>query len=216
MQIKSLFSRFDDLQNIYGDRELDAIYGCGETERPKICLVFMNPTARNVSAQKTWAGLKAPWIGTKHVWSMLGQLNLFDNDLVAEINSKIPAEWNYDFADKVYNKVKEKSLYITNLSKATQVDARPLADEVFRKYLDLFKQEIARINPGIIITFGNQVSSVLFGKPVTVSSYRKRFETLNIESTDYKVFPVYYPVGQGMRNIKLAKEDMSWIIKNFL
>ncbi|MDD3156251.1 MAG: uracil-DNA glycosylase family protein [Candidatus Pacebacteria bacterium] len=109
----------------------------------------------------------------------------------------------------VYQKVKDKSIYITNLSKATQTDAKPLSNNVFEAYLDLFFEEIDIIKPKTIISFGNQVSSVLLNKNIKVSEYRKKNEKLTIKGSDYKVYPVYYPVGQGMRNIKKAKEDLN-------
>ncbi len=62
MQITNLFPYFDELQKVYGDSNLDAIYGCGEIHNPDICFVFMNPTSRNVATNKDWKGLKAPWI----------------------------------------------------------------------------------------------------------------------------------------------------------
>jgi len=213
MQLKELFHQFDALHTIYGHKELDAIYGCWETHNPKICLVFMNPTGRNVAAQKTWSGIKAPWIGTKNVWNMFYHLGLIDKKLIEEINKKKPADRSPSFSEEVYKQISKQSIYITNLSKATQIDARPLPDEVFRQYVDLFHEEVARIKPKIIITFGNQVSSVLLQKNIKVGEYRKRHEILQINGKQYKVFPVYYPVGQGTRNIKIAKEDMERILK---
>ena len=147
---------------------------------------------------------------------MFGQLGFFDKNFIDEINAKKPGDWDCEFAKKVYQKVRDNSIYITNLSKATQADARPLANEVFKKYLELFKKEIADIKPGIIISFGNQVSSVLLGKNIKVSEYRKKHELLGIGGAMYEVFPVYYPVGQGTRNLPLAREDIKWILKNNL
>ena len=213
MQINSLFSKFDELQKIYGDKKLDAIYGGGKIKNPDFCLVFMNPTARNVAANKKWTGIKAPWIGTKNIWNMFYQLGLFDEEFINKINLKKPNDWDYKFSKAVYKKVCDNSIYITNLSKATQVDARALSDDVFKKYTELFKSEIDHIKPKVIITFGNQVSSVLLNKAIRVSEYRKKHEVLDIKGKSYKIFPVYYPVGQGMRNIKKAKEDIDWIIK---
>lgn len=214
MQITELFDEFNELQLVYGDTNLDAIYGCGEINNPNLCLVFMNPTSRNVASNKNWNGIKAPWIGTKNVWNMFYQLGLLNKKFIDEINSKKPVDWDYQFAEEVYKKVCNNSLYMTNLSKATQIDARALPNEVFKKYTELFKQEINAIKPRVIITFGNQVSSVLLNKTIKVSEYRKKYEILEIEGMVYKVFPVYYPVGQGMRNIKIAKEDIEWIFKN--
>ncbi len=214
MQIKKLFKKFDELQKKYGDKNLSAIYGAGEINEPDICLVFMNPTARNIASDKKWEGLKAPWIGTKNVWKMIAELGLLDKKFFeTEIKDKKPTSWDYKFAKDVYRKVQKQSLYITNLSKATQIDARPLKDNIFKKYLSLFKEEIKTIRPKIIITFGNQVSSILLGKSIKVSECRRKYKILKIDKKGYKVYPVYYPVGQGMRNIKKAKEDIKWILK---
>ncbi len=214
MQVKKLLKDFDKLQNIYGDKNLDAIYGAGQIKNPKLCLVFMNPTARNIASDKKWIGLKAQWIGTKSVWKMFYQLGFFNKNFFNDIDKKKPKDWDYDFAKRVYKKVSGSSIYITNLSKATQIDSRPLKNDIFKKYLNLFIEEVSIIKPRVIITFGNQVSSILLNKNIKVSEYRKKFEILNINENVIKVFPVYYPIGQGMRNIEKAKEDITWIIKN--
>ena len=120
------------------------------------------------------------------------------------------------FAEKIYRDICKNSIYITNLSKATQLDARPLKNRIFMKYLDLFNEEIDILQPKVIITFGNQVSSIILNKNINVSKYRKKFELLDINGKKTMVFPVYYPVGQGLRNIDVAKEDIDWIIKNYL
>jgi len=216
MQIKELISGFNELQLMHGEGTLDAICGAGEIHAPDLCLVFMNPTARNVSSKKSWKGIKAPWIGTKNVWNMFKQLDLINENIANKIKLKTPSDWTPEFAKEVYAEVKSKSIYITNLSKATQVDARPLSNKVFREYLDLFKKEIDILNPKVIITFGNQVSSVLLDKKMSLSKYRKKFELLNINKKSYKVFPVYYPVGQGIRNLGVAKEDIKQIIGEYV
>jgi hypothetical protein len=56
----------------------------------------------------------------------------------------------------------------------------------------------------------------LLDKPITVSSWRKKPETLHIDWKTYQVFPVYYPVGQGTRNINMAKEDIDRILKSLV
>lgn len=214
MQVKELFSKYKELQSIYWDTNLDPVYWCGNINRPKLCLVFMNPTARNVSVNKSWTWLKAPWIGTKNVWNMFYHLWFIDKNFIEEINSKKPNDWDYWFSEEVYKKISKNNIYITNLSKASQIDARPLSNDVFRKYLDLFKTEIDIIKPEKIITFWNQVSSVLLDKNIKVSEYRKRYELLDINWVSYKVFPVYYPVWQWMRNMSIAREDIDWIMKS--
>ena len=62
----------------------------------------------------------------------------------------------------LYEHVAVRGLFITNLASCTQPDARHLPDAVFRDYLPIMYDEILKANPRRIITFGNQVSSILF------------------------------------------------------
>ena len=96
---------YDKLQKEYGAKELDSIYNGGCVNGPDICFVFMNPTGRNVASYKTWQGRKSPWIGTKNIWTLFRKCNLIEDDLYYSNRSKTPKEWDYDFADEVYNSV---------------------------------------------------------------------------------------------------------------
>jgi DNA polymerase len=121
-------------------------------------------------------------------------------------------DWSEEFSEKVYEEVAKKKVYITNLAKCTQADARPLKDKVFKEYLGYTLEELALLEPKHIITLGNQVSSILLGKPIKVSEYKKNeYETLSIHDKEYKVYPVFYPVGQGMRNMPKAIERIKEI-----
>lgn len=215
-KFKKLYKEYDKLQNKYGDKTLDSIYNGGESNNPDILFVFMNPTGRNIASPKTWKGIKAPWIGTKNIWKLFTAINLFDKSLLDEINEKKPKDWDYDFANKVYDEVKRNNYFITNLGKCTQIDARPLKDEVLRSYLGLLEQEIDIVKPKIIITFGNQVSSIILNKKISVGECRKQYFEKEIGSKTYKVFPVYYPVGNGTFNIDKAIEDLKYIIDKYI
>ena len=204
LQISSLFEQFDNLHQIHGDKSLNSIYGAGQINSPDICLIFMNPTATNVAAKTSWRGLRAPWLGTKNVWRLLNKLKLFNNlELLNQINSMKPEEWSEEFCLILYEEIAKQSIYITNIAKCTQIDARHLADSVYREYLPLMRTELAAIKPKAIIALGNQVSSVLLQKPISVSKYAEdEFEFLKMsDDLSLKVYPTYYPVGQGMRNM---------------
>jgi DNA polymerase len=113
--------------------------------------------------------------------------------------------WTYEFAEKLYSELSKKSVYITNLAKCTQNNAHSVKDIVFRSYLSNTLKEIDKINPKNIISFGNQVSSILLNKKIKVSDYtKKQKEILKLNNKSFDVYPSYYPVGQGMRNIKKA------------
>lgn len=213
MNLQEINEQYQKMQSLYGDPDFDSILNGGKLTDPDLCLIFMNPTSKNVAANKNWRGLKSPWIGTKRIWQVLNNLKLIDDVILDEIKSKKPQEWDEDFALKVYDHVKDKNIYITNLGKCTQLDARPLKDEVFKEYLSLLDKEIEIINPKKIICFGNQVSSLFLNQKIKVSEVRKQKFLKSINGKDYEVYSVYYPIGNGSFNIDKVIEDMSVILK---
>ena len=212
MKIEDLKKEYDKLQLKYGVKELDPIYNGGCENNPNICFVFMNPTGRNVASLKTWTGRKSPWIGTKNIWKLFKEVGLLSENTYKDIQSKKPKDWDYEFSDYVYEELTNNKIFITNLGKCTQIDARPLSDEVLKKYLELLFKEIDIIKPKVIITFGNQVSSIILNKKISVSENRKVCHELVVGKNKYKVYPVYYPVGNGIFNIDKSIEDIKWII----
>lgn len=213
MKISDLNSKYDQLQQEYGAKELTSIYNGGCTNNPDICFVFMNPTGRNIASDPNWKGRRSPWIGTKNIWKLFYRIKLLNEKTYEDIQSKKPHEWDEEFADFVYDDVERHQYFITNLGKCAQVDARVLPNSVFHQYLDLLCKEIEIINPKIIVTFGNQVSSILLDKNISVSQCRKQSFSKIIAGKNYKVYPVYYPIGNGMMNIDKAIEDLEYIIR---
>lgn len=214
MKLEDLKAKYDKLQIKYGAKELDSIYNGGCIENPDICFVFMNPTGRNIASSKEWKGLKSPWIGTKNIWDLFHSLNLMNEDIYKKIKEIKPNDWTEEFAEKVYEDVKLHKYFITNLGKCTQIDARVLPDSVYKEYLDLLKEEIEIVNPKVIILFGNQVSSIVLDKKISVSQCRKELFKKKINNKEYKFYSVYYPIGNGRFNIDKSIEDIKWIIDN--
>ena len=214
MLLEDLKKDYDKLQMKYGAKELDSIYNGGCEESPDICFVFMNPTGRNIASDKSWKGRKSPWLGTKNIWKLFYNVDLISEDTYNKIINKKPKDWDYKFCDYLYDEISRNKIFITNLGKCTQIDARPLSDEVLKKYLDLLFKEIDIIKPKVIIAFGNQVSSIILDKKISVSQNRKICHKLNINNNEYKVYSVYYPVGNGIFNIDKSIEDIKWIIEN--
>lgn len=212
MKIKDLNKFYDKLQLEYGEPTLSSIYNGGCEESPDICFVFMNPTGKNVASTKEWKGRRSPWIGTKNIWKLFYNVGLIDEELFIKIQSMKASEWDEEFADYVYSKVEENKYYITNLGKCTQIDARPLPDSVLKQYLDLLYKEIDIIKPKKIIVFGNQVSTIFLGQKICVKSVRKQEFKIEINQKEYPVYAVFYPIGNGMRNIDLAIEDIKYIL----
>ena len=202
----------DKLQMIYGAKDLHSVYGCGESNNPRISFVFMNPTKKNVATDNSWSGLRAQWLGTKQIWDFLYKCGLFSLSLNEKIKSIKPQDWTPEFCQIVYDEVKRHGIWITNLAKCAQSDARPLPDKVFVAYKDLLMQELNIVRPQKIVMFGNQVSSIMLNKKISVSTTRRQRFMLSIYGKDYDSYSVYYPVGNGRFNQDKAIEDIKFIL----
>ncbi len=213
MQLEDLEDEYNKLQIKYGAKELKPIYNGGCSKNPNICFVFMNPTGKNIASTPNWKGRRSPWIGTKNIWKLFYKVGLLDEEIYINIMKKKPKEWEEKFADLVYENVEEHKYFITNLGKCTQIDARILPNSVYNEYLHLLYKEIEIIKPKIIITLGNQVSSIVLNQKISVSQCRKKKFLKSIEGKKYEVYPVYYPIGNGMMNIEKAIEDIKFIIQ---
>lgn len=207
MMLEELYEKYDRLQKKYGDKSLHSIYFGGKKENPSICFVFMNPTAGNIAAEKSWDGPRYPWLGTKNIWKLFNKLELLDDNILAEIEAKKKLDWTKEFSEKVYKNIEEHDIYITNLAKCTQIDARPLKDDYYKAYLKLFMKEISIVKPKRIVLFGNQVSSIILGEKIKVSEVRKK----KFECNGYEMYSVFYPVGNGIFNMDKSIEDILYI-----
>ena len=211
MNLETLKNEYEKMQQVYGDKTLKSINFGGCDTNPDICFVFMNPTSKNVASDPLWDGIRAPWIGTKNIWDLFVATNLFDIDIYNEIKSKKANEWDKKFAEKVYNEVKKNKIFITNLGKCTQIDARPIQNSVYEKYLSLLEREIEIVDPKVIVLFGNQVSTVFLKEKISVSQCRKIEFIKNINGKEYKCYAIFYPIGNGRFNINKSIEDILWI-----
>lgn len=210
--MEKLIAKYNELQSVYGSNELNSVYGGGCDKSPKIALVFMNPTKRNIATSKSWKGLKVQFLGTKQIWGFLTKCGLFSNELNKEIEFKKPVDWTPEFCEKVYKEVKNQGLWITNLAKCTQDDARPLPDDIFIQYKDLLKEELKLVNPQKIFFFGNQVASIMLDEKIMVSTVRQKKFKLNIDDEEYESYALFYPVGNGRFNQHKTVEDIKEIL----
>ena len=205
--LEKLEEEYRRMQDKYGDSSLDSITFGGCFNAPDLCFVFMNPTGRNIASSKEWKGLKSPWIGTKNIWSMFYELGIIRDETYQKIRSIRGKDWTEEFSSEVYDDVRNSRVYITNLAKCTQLDARALKDEVFFQYLDLFFQEMDLVRPKKIILFGNQVSSIVLHQKISVSAVRRK----EFLFKGMRFYSVYYPVGNGFFNVDKAIEDIKYI-----
>ena len=216
MDLEDLKNEYEIMQQHYGDKNLKSINFGGCEKNPDICFVFMNPTSKNIASDPSWEGIRAPWIGTKNIWDLFVAINMFDTDIYNEIKNKKANDWNREFAEKVYDEVKRNKIFITNLGKCTQIDARPIQNSVYEEYLNLLEKEIEIVNPKVIVLFGNQVSTVFLKEKILVSQCRKKEYIKIINGKEYKCYPIFYPVGNGRFNIDKSIEDILWVKEKLL
>ena len=76
----------------------------------------------------------------------------------------------------------------------------------------MLKKEIAIVKPKVIILFGNQVSSIVLGKKISVSQVRSQKFVKRIFGEVYTFYAVYYPIGNGRFNLDKAIDDIHWIM----
>ena len=113
LQLPVIVGKLVDIHQLhYGDHLLDAICGAGQTKRPKLALVFINPTYRNIATDKNREGLKAPWIGTMHAWQLLANAGLIGQDM-NDVIQNVRSQWDYGLAKHVF----ARGVYITNIVK---------------------------------------------------------------------------------------------------
>ena len=210
--MKELIEKYDKMQSKYGSKELNSVYGCGCLNNPRVALVFMNPTKRNIATDKSWKGIRAQWLGTKQIWNFLAECYLFDSNINKEIKEKKPKEWTPEFCEYVYDEISKQGLWMTNLAKCSQDDARVLPDKIFIQYKELLKEELKKVNPQKIFFFGNQVSSIMLDETITVSTTRRKKFMLDIDGEKYESYAIYYPVGNGRFNQDKAIEDIKIIL----
>ena len=119
MKIEDLRKDYDELQVKYGAKELDSIYNGGCEKNPDICFVYESYQKKHCYF-KRMERFEAPWIGTKNIWGLFYKVGLLYEDVYNKIKSIKGSEWTEAFAEEVYNNVKKRKYFITNLGKCTQ------------------------------------------------------------------------------------------------
>ena len=209
LQIKEIVRKTRELSaKFYGDHTLDSIAGAGLVENPKFALVFINPTHRNISTNKEWHGLKAPWIGCANIWQLLFEAGLIDSSINNHIQSQ-GSHWSADDALNVYAHAAEKSLYLTNIVKWTGLDAKLPEREKLRLYAPLLVQELTLLKPAHTIAFGQLTyDGILRALGISTTEAFGRVNECNLQNNQLlevqtqigPVLPCYFPIGQGIKN----------------
>ena len=195
----SFTKQYTTLQTRFGDPGLKPVIGGGLTRSPKIVLVFMHPTGRNISTRRDWSYTPLPWIGTSQAFLFLHRLGLLDVSVLQLILSLKPDNYTYHHALTIYNNVAKHKVFIAEYVPVTTAYSKSLPNQAYNESLPLFLKLLLDLKPNLVFLLGNRVTSHflntlrgisdLDGKPIRVPKFR-----------NVRFIPTYYPLGQGMRN----------------
>lgn len=209
LQIPEINQRVTEIsQQYYGDHTLDAISGAGQIRQPKVALIFINPTHRNISTNPGWNGLKAPWIGCANIWQLFADADLISQE-VNQVIQDAKTNWSEQFALDVYGHMASQGLYVTNIVKWAGLGAKLPEREKIKLYAPLLLEELKIVQPKRIIVFGQLTFDGLLREIGVKSSegFGVMNERMLATSSIYglqtelgEIIPCYFPVGQGIKN----------------
>ena len=196
-----------------GDETWDAIppvWSGGLADRPRLALVFINPTAGNQAARDGWpAEYRAPHLGRHRMWDFLTGCGLIPRLIVPP-----DGEWTLGVARNVCESAAYAGLYVTNLVKACRTTAAMPTARYARGWLPLLREELGIVDPERVVTMGGLVTSLLLGKPFRVGDAWRHLETTRtVLELPYchpgceprgtgggclRIVPSYFPSGRGV------------------
>lgn len=169
-----------------------------------MAVVFVNPTYRNQAARDGWDfEYRAPHIGFRRMWRFLASCGL-----IPELDMDMPGDgcWTRDVARDVYESAAHAGLYITNLVKTCRTTSAMPTAGYAREWLGLLRAELGMVQPGVVITMGGLVSSLVCSEPVKVSDVYSSVisqgkavsRRLGLPGGHVcSVVPSYFPAGRG-------------------
>lgn len=170
---------------------------------PDIMFVFINPTKNNLGTKKNREGQRVPWIWYTTLWDVLHEAWFINDYWMNQLEDK-KGKWDAEFTEKLYKYLEEEQLYLTNIVKKAEIDARLPQSKLIKDYSDIFFKEIELVNPKKIVVFGKIPMSVFMSSSIALKEcYRYLEEKWKLRTVNFnnkEVIPCYFPVWLGRRN----------------
>lgn len=178
------------------------IHGAGAM-RPRLMLVLINPTYRNISAHAGYEGPQFPFLGVRQFWNILA-----DGGLIAKHNLPLRAEWNAGHTTKMRAELVKNKLFLTNIVKCCYDHSAYPSKEVIEAQKKFLGEEITLVKPQRIVAFGALVYKTLTGKDIKLSDPPKREDIGIFSGLNIPVSACYFPIGRGSpaKAIKILKQ----------
>lgn len=197
-ELEQVYARVDECRFCKAEgNALRHIHGHGAME-PRLMLVLVNPTYRNISSDKSYHGDRFPFIGVRHFWRVMADGGLIDAKTAEGL--PVASGWTEKHTDAVRQELFDNKLFLTNVVKCCYPHSNYPAGEVIREHAAFLADEIRTVRPKRIVAFGGLVYKTLTGKTVKLSEYwsgKPETATENISGLDTDVIPCYFPVGRG-------------------
>jgi hypothetical protein len=202
-RLTSLYKRIDNCRFcLEQGNKLKHILGIGQSTKPNVALILINPTYRNISAGQTELTWRFPFVGVRSFWQVMFNAGLISQDTFGLIYKN---EWSEKTLRKIRSELEAKGIYITNFSKCTRKDSLYPAKETLDYHEKILKEELVILNPKLILTFGLLPFKRLTGLSINLNHYYNqvlagdttRFPLLTKFGLRCEVIPSYFPTGRG-------------------
>lgn len=190
------------------DNKLQHIHGFGAM-KPKLVLVLVNPTYRNLSSAPGYAGARFPFVGVRQFWRVLADGGLISKKAANALPPR--SQWKAENTKAVQKELLRNKLFLTNIVKCCYPHGKYPKSEVAEEGLKQLGEELKIVKPEKIIAFSIFVYKFLTGKNIKMSSLDNKLpESVPeiISGLQIPVLPCYFPIGRGSpkKAVKILKK----------
>lgn len=198
-ELLTLYRKVDACTFCTADKNLlQHIHGFGALN-PRLMLVLVNPTYRNISSDPAYLGARFPFLGVRQFWKVLAAGGLIDKNITDQL--PLRKDWTQTHTEQIKGELVRNRLFLTNIVKCCYGHSAYPANGVVKDSMQTLAQEIRIVNPKKIVAFSGLVYKTLTGKDVKLSAYwtgKKRERSREIVSgLEIATEPCYFPVGRG-------------------
>ena len=115
ISLEKLYKKVDECGFCKASRnKLQHIHGFGAMN-PKLMLILINPTHRNISSAPDYKGFRFPFIGVRQFWKVLADGGLVNKKVAYDL--PLRAEWSGEHTKLIQNELLKNKLFLTNIVK---------------------------------------------------------------------------------------------------
>lgn len=187
--------------------QLQHIHGYG-VMNPKLMLILINPTYRNLSSDPGYRGDRFPFIGVRQFWKVLADGGLIDKKIAYGL--PLRKDWHKEYTEQIKSELIRNKLFLTNIVKCCYDHSSYPDGKVVKDQIKILAEEVRIIKPKKIIAFGVLVYKTLTGKNIRMTDYRNGSRekiTEVVSGLSIPVMPCYFPIGRG--NPRMASKILS-------